>query len=163
MRCDKCKSSDTKVIDTRPGKDENSIKRRRQCLSCAYRFTTLEQVLRDEFIVLKRDGRKEEFSPEKLASGLEKALQKKASETPAIREMLQAVITFLENKYDSEVTSQAIGEVVMERLVELDQVAYVRFASVYKDFHHLDEFKNEIKLLLTKPKKELKPVQNLQN
>lgn len=147
MRCPKCAGLDDKVIDSRSSKEGSTIRRRRECLKCGNRFTTYEEVEREGLMVLKRDGRREEFSKEKLASGVKKACQKLPVAEEAIAEMVSRVAADVEGRYDREVPSMAIGERLMEELRQLDKVAYVRYASVYRRFEEVTEFVQEIKKL----------------
>ena len=144
MRCPKCASLDTKVLDTRTGKNETSIRRRRQCLECGYRFTTIEEVLHADLQVVKRDGRREDFDRGKMLGGLKKAVEKRPIDVLQIEMLIADVLASLEKEYDHEMPSQAIGEQIMLRLKHLDQIAYVRYASVYKDFRDLAELAQEI-------------------
>ena len=144
MRCPKCTSLETKVLDTRTGKNETSIRRRRECLDCGYRFTTIEEVLRADLQVVKRDGRREEFDRNKMLGGLRKAVEKRPIDVMQIEMLVADVLAALEKEYDHEIPSQAIGEQIMLRLRHLDQIAYVRYASVYKDFRDLGELAQEI-------------------
>lgn len=147
MRCPKCNSIETKVLDTRAGKHETSIRRRRECLDCEYRFTTIESVLRADLQVVKRDGRREEFNREKLLAGLKKAVEKRPVDRVQIEMLVADILAQLEKDYDHEVPSNSIGEAVMLSLRDLDQIAYVRYASVYKDFRDLAELVQEIQEL----------------
>ncbi len=144
MRCPKCASLETKVLDTRTGKNETSIRRRRECLDCEYRFTTIEEVLRADLQVVKRDGRREDFDRSKILGGLKKAVQKRPIEVIQIEMLIADVLATLEKEFDHEIPAQSIGEHVMQRLKHLDQIAYVRYASVYKDFRDLSELAQEI-------------------
>lgn len=144
MRCPKCASLETKVLDTRTGKNETSIRRRRECLSCEYRFTTIEEVLRADLQVVKRDGRREDFDRNKMLGGLRKAIEKRPIEVMQIEMLIADIMATLEKEYDQEIPSQAVGELIMQRLKHLDQIAYVRYASVYKDFRDLTELAQEI-------------------
>ena len=144
MRCSKCTSIDTKVLDTRTGKNENSIRRRRECLNCGYRFTTIEEVLRVNLQVVKRDGRREDFDRSKMLGGLKKAVEKRPIDVLQIEMLIADVLTSLEKEFDHEIPAHAIGEQIMFRLKHLDQIAYVRYASVYKDFRDLTELAQEI-------------------
>ncbi|MGJ8653686.1 MAG: transcriptional regulator NrdR [Opitutaceae bacterium] len=144
MRCPKCASLETKVLDTRTGKNETSIRRRRECLSCEYRFTTIEEVLRADLQVVKRDGRREDFDRNKMLGGLRKAVEKRPIEVMQIEMLIADIMATLEKEYDQEIPSQAVGELIMQRLKHLDQIAYVRYASVYKDFRDLTELAQEI-------------------
>ena len=144
MRCPQCTSADTKVLDTRIGKNESSIRRRRECLGCGYRFTTIEEVLRADLQVVKRDGRREDFDRGKMLGGLKKAVEKRPIDAMQIEMLVADVLAGLEREFDHEIPSEAIGEQIMSRLKRLDQIAYVRYASVYKDFRDLSELAREI-------------------
>lgn len=144
MRCPKCNSLETKVLDTRTGKNETSIRRRRECLDCEYRFTTIEEVLRADLQVVKRDGRREEFDRGKILGGLKKAVEKRPIDVVQIEMLVGDVLAALEKDHDHEIPSRAIGEQIMLSLKHLDQIAYVRYASVYKDFRDLTELAQEI-------------------
>lgn len=144
MRCPKCASLETKVLDTRTGKNETSIRRRRECLECGYRFTTIEEVLHADLQVVKRDGRREDFDRAKVLGGLKKAVEKRPIDVMQIEMLVADVLASLEQEYDHEIPSKAIGEHLMQRLKHLDQIAYVRYASVYKDFRDLSELAREI-------------------
>ena len=147
MRCIKCGCEDDKVIDSRTARGGASIRRRRECLACGYRFTTYEEIDHEELMVIKCDGRSEEFSREKLLSGLKKACQKRPVSPKVIGELVDRIVDDINTKYDREVPSMAIGERVMEGLRQIDQVAYVRFASVYRRFREATEFVQEVKKL----------------
>jgi transcriptional repressor NrdR len=160
MRCPKCTSIEDKVIDSRIARDGNTIRRRRECLECGHRFTTTETLVRDNLIVVKRDGRTEPFSREKLVSAIRAACHKRPVDGEQIYMLIEDVIDAIEAQYDSQVPTRAIGEHVMQRLRKMDQVAYVRFASVYKEFRDVSEFVDEITSLapgsqnpISKPKK----------
>jgi transcriptional repressor NrdR len=144
MRCPKCTSLETKVLDTRTGRNETSIRRRRECLDCGYRFTTMEEVLRADLQVVKRDGRREDFDRAKMLGGLKKAVEKRPIDVMQIEMLVADVLAALENEFDHEFPAKAIGEQIMTRLKHLDQIAYVRYASVYKDFRDLSELAQEI-------------------
>jgi len=151
MRCPKCTSIEDKVIDSRISKEGNSIRRRRECLECSYRFTTTESVVRDGLIVIKRDGLREDFDREKLVHSIRAALHKRPVDAEQITMLVEDVIDVVESQYESEIPSKAIGDAIMQRLKKIDQVAYVRFASVYKEFRDVGEFVDEISAL-GKPK-----------
>ena len=144
MRCPKCTSIETKVLDTRTGKNETSIRRRRECLDCGYRFTTIEEVLRADLHVVKRDGRREDFDRGKILGGLKKAIQKRPIDVMQVEMLIADVLAALEKEFDHEIPAHAIGEEIMRRLRHLDQIAYVRYASVYKDFRDLADLAQEI-------------------
>ncbi len=147
MRCSKCNFHDSKVVDSRPGKNETSIRRRRECLKCGHRFTTVEEVLREDLVVIKRNGNREDFDSTKILKGVKKALEKRPFGIDQIEALVQEVSMSIQNKFDGEVSSRKIGEEIMDRLKILDQIAYVRFASVYKDFHDISQLAQEIKAL----------------
>ena len=145
MRCLKCTSIEDKVIDSRISKEGTSIRRRRECTECGYRFTTLEVLVRDDMVVIKRDKRREEFEREKLVRAIRHACHKRPIDAEQIGMLVDDVIDDLESNYENEIPSEAIGDAVMLRLRKIDQVAYVRFASVYKEFRDVGEFVTEIK------------------
>ncbi|MGA2017523.1 MAG: transcriptional regulator NrdR [Opitutaceae bacterium] len=147
MRCPKCTSVEDKVIDSRISKEGNSIRRRRECLECGHRFTTTEILVLDEMVVIKRDGRREEFDRGKLVHAVRAACHKRPVDIEQITMLVEDVIDTIEARFENEVPSQAIGERVMERLRNIDQVAYVRYASVYKEFRDVSEFMTEISAL----------------
>ena len=147
MLCPKCRSLDDKVIDSRASREGATIRRRRECLKCAHRFTTYEEIEHEGLMVVKRDGRREEFSREKLFSGLKKACQKRPISPQAIEAVLDKIVADLTNKFESEIPGAVIGERVMAELRELDDVAYVRYASVYRRFQEATDFVQEIKKL----------------
>jgi transcriptional repressor NrdR len=151
MRCPKCGNQDDKVIDSRASREGSTIRRRRECLACNHRFTTYEEIEREGLMVIKRDGRREEFSRDKLLSGLRKACQKRPISPKVIEELAEKIADELSDKYDREVPGMAVGERVMEGLREIDKVAYVRFASVYRRFEEATEFVREVKKLEDKP------------
>lgn len=151
MRCPKCGNQDDKVIDSRASREGSTIRRRRQCLQCNNRFTTYEEIEHEGLMVVKRDGRREEFSREKLLSGLKKACQKRPISPKAIEEVVGRIEDDILDKYDREVPGVAIGERVMEALRQIDKVAYVRFASVYRRFEEVTEFVSEVNKLESKP------------
>lgn len=147
MRCIKCGCEEDKVIDSRTSREGVTIRRRRECLTCGYRFTTYEAIEHEGLMVVKRDGLSEEFSKEKLVSGIKTACQKRPVSLSQIQEIVDSIVDQINTKYDKEVPSMAIGERVMEALRHVDQVAYVRFASVYRRFQEVTEFVQEIKKL----------------
>lgn len=147
MRCPKCGCQDDKVVDSRGSREGLTIRRRRECTGCGIRFTTYEEIEHEGVMVAKRDGRREEFSKAKLLSGLKKACQKRPISESAIEQLSEKIVAEITEKYDREVPAMAIGESVMEGLRELDKVAYVRFASVYRRFEEATEFVQEVKRL----------------
>lgn len=151
MQCPKCSHADTKVLDTRLGKGNMSIRRRRQCLDCGHRFTTLEEILREGLVVVKRDGRREDFDRMKLLTGIRRAAEKRPIESEQLEMMVAEVVDELERGFDTDIPSATIGQAVMERFRKIDQIAYVRFASVYKDFRDIGELAREIHELQNPP------------
>ena len=147
MRCPKCGSQDDKVIDSRASREGATIRRRRECLKCGYRFTTYEEIERGGLVVLKRDNRREEFSREKLMSGIKKACQKRPISPKAIEDLVERLENGITDKYEREVPGEAIGKLVMDGLRQIDEVAYVRFASVYRRFQEATDFVHEVKKL----------------
>lgn len=140
MRCPFCQNEDTQVKDSRPTEDSAAIRRRRQCDKCGSRFTTFERVQLRDLIVLKRSGRRVPFDRDKLARSLTVALRKRPIEQDQIEQMISGIVRKLESSGESEITSETIGEMVMEALQNLDPVAYVRYASVYRDFKETSDF-----------------------
>jgi len=153
MRCPKCTSIEDKVIDSRISKEGNTIRRRRECLECGHRYTTIEALVRDGLVVTKRDGRREEFDREKLFRAIRAACHKRPVDLEQITMIVDDVIDALEAQYESEIPSRSIGDEVMRHLQRIDQVAYVRFASVYKEFRDVAGFMEEISNLGKQPKK----------
>ncbi len=147
MRCPKCTSIEDKVVDSRISKEGNTIRRRRECTECGHRYTTTESIVRDGMVVIKRDGRREEFNREKLVHAIRAALHKRPVDAEQLMMLVEDVIDVVEAAYESEIPSQAIGDAVMQRLRKIDQVAYVRFASVYNEFRDVSEFMQEINKL----------------
>ena len=142
MRCPYCGNDDTQVKDSRPTEDSGAIRRRRVCNGCGGRFTTFERVQLRDLTVVKKSGRKVPFDREKLARSVYTALRKRAVDTDRIERMISGIVRQLESLGDVEVTSDQIGEYVMDGLKGLDDVAFVRFASVYKNFSAADDFRN---------------------
>ena len=147
MRCPKCGDQDDKVIDSRASREGATIRRRRQCARCRHRFTTYEEVEHEGLMVLKRDGRREEFSREKLLAGLKKACQKRPISLKAMDDLVDHIVAVVTEKFESEVPGEFVGKMVMEGLRELDDVAYVRFASVYRRFQEATDFVQEVQKL----------------
>jgi transcriptional repressor NrdR len=147
MRCPKCTSIEDKVIDSRISKEGTAIRRRRECLECGHRFTTTESFVREGLAVIKRDGRREEFDREKLVHAVRAACHKRPIDLEQLTMLVDDVIDEVEAGYENEIPSRAIGDAVMIRLRRVDQVAYVRFASVYKEFRDVTEFVDEISSL----------------
>ena len=141
MRCPSCGSLDTQVKDSRPTEDSAVIRRRRVCLTCNFRFTTFERVQLRELTVIKRNSRRVPFDRDKLMRSVQIALRKRPVEPERIEQMVSKIVRELESQGESEISSEAIGEIVMEHLRELDDVAYVRFASVYRNFREAKDFR----------------------
>src|SRR6266545_2981098 len=140
MRCPNCGSLDTQVKDSRPTEDSSVIRRRRVCLTCNFRFTTFERVQLRELVVIKRNGRRVPFDRDKLLRSMQIALRKRPVEPERIDQAVSKIVRELESQGESEVSSEAVGEMVMEALRALDDVAYVRFASVYRNFREAKDF-----------------------
>ncbi len=153
MRCPKCGNLEDKVIDSRAAKAGAAIRRRRECLACQHRFTTYEEIERRDLRVIKRDGRHEPFDRQKLLGGMIKACEKRPVGYDALERAVEEIIQELEQAYDHEVPTNAIGIRVMERLHSMDEVAYIRYASVYRQFQDIGEFINEIESLGRKIKR----------
>lgn len=147
MRCPHCGARETRVVDSRDLDDAATIRRRRECAACATRFTTYERVEAARLVVLKSDGVRQEFDREKLASGLRKALTRRPVPDDAAERAADAIEAELRASGASEIPSAQIGALAMERLRELDQIAYIRFASVYQSFEDLEALKREVDLL----------------
>lgn len=145
MRCPKCSDPNDKVLDSRAARNGEAIRRRRRCLKCGYRFTTYEEILKPSLRVVKRDGRREPFDRLKLLGGVERACEKRPISMPRIEQLVDSVAQELEAEFDKEVPTTVIGRRVMARLQDLDEVAYVRFASVYRRFRDVTEFVSEVK------------------
>lgn len=151
MRCLKCDSLEDKVIDSRSAKDGLSIRRRRECLDCGHRFTTHEHVERNEFLVVKRDGIRESFREDKLLAGLIKACEKRPVPISTLEAAVEEIAKELAAENLKEIPSRMIGPKVMEKLKHIDQVAFVRYASVYRQFEDVGEFLDEIQSLERQP------------
>ncbi len=147
MKCPKCNIEEDKVIDSRPWKDGAVVRRRRECLSCNYRFTTYEEIEREDLRAVKRDGRYEPFDRRKLVLGFQKACEKRPVSPELIEKTVDKVMEELEQKYGREIPTTAIGEKIMVCLKKMDDVAYVRFASVYRQFRDARDFVSEVKNL----------------
>jgi transcriptional repressor NrdR len=147
MRCPKCGCQEDKVIDSRASREGATIRRRRECTGCNHRFTTYEELEHEGLMVLKRDGRREEFSREKLFGGIKKACQKRPISPKAIDDLVDHIVAVVTEKFESEVPGEFIGKMVMDGLREIDEVAYVRFASVYRRFQEATDFVHEVKKL----------------
>lgn len=148
MRCHYCGFIDSRVLDSRPAEDGNSIRRRRECSNCSRRFTTYERVDELPLMVVKKDGRREPFDRKKLINGLAKACQKRPVSMERIESTVNTIERELRNTAETEISAKEVGEKVMEHLRHLDEVAYVRFASVYREFHDVCSFLGEIEKLM---------------
>lgn len=152
MRCPYCGSLDDKVIESRTMANGESLRRRRECVSCGYRFTSYERIEEKPFMVIKRDGRRQPFDRTKLEKGIDRALEKR----PVATSMIENIINDIEDraiiagKANREISTAELGEFVLERLYDIDKVAYIRFASVYKHFENLEEFVTEVNNLSKK-------------
>ncbi len=152
MRCPKCGVIEDRVIDSRAAKEGDSIRRRRECLACLYRFTTYEQIERNDFRVLKRDGRTEPFDRGKLLNGIVKACEKRPVSIHVLEKLVDETINELADGYEKEIPTGLLGAKVMEKLHLIDGVAYVRYASVYRQFQDIGEFLDEIQTFHNKAK-----------
>ena len=150
MKCPFCYSEKTRVIDKRETSDNSVVRRRRECQDCSDRFTTYERIEKPSLVVIKKDNSKENFSRKKLMSGIVKSCEKRDVSLNEIKKLVNEIQSELLKKYNSEVDSKTIGNIVSSKLKELDSVAYLRFASVYKDFEDIDSFKKELELLKEK-------------
>ncbi|MBC1520918.1 transcriptional regulator NrdR [Listeria kieliensis] len=153
MKCPSCKYNGTRVVDSRPADDGNSIRRRRECEKCGFRFTTFEKVEESPLIVVKKDGAREEFAREKVRRGLIRACEKRPVSIEQLEDIVSEVERELRALGESEIDSDLIGEKVMDKLAKLDEVAYVRFASVYRQFKDINVFVDELKELMDKNNK----------
>ncbi|WP_270179543.1 transcriptional regulator NrdR [Alkalihalobacillus sp. CinArs1] len=150
MRCPNCNINGTRVLDSRPVHDGRSIRRRRECESCTYRFTTFETVEEIPLIVVKKEGTREEFSRDKILRGLIKACEKRPVPLETLEKVVNEIERDLRNQGASEISSDVIGELVMDQLARVDEVAYVRFASVYRQFKDINVFIKELKELINR-------------
>ena len=151
MKCPRCGHDDNKVVDSRASKEGDVIRRRRECLSCRRRFTTYERIEEELPLVVKRDGRREPFDRQKILSGVMKACEKRQISYSAIEHLVDSIEMELSGSAEKEISSIQIGERVMSKLLQMDDVAYVRFASVYRQFKDVSQFVEEIKTLITEP------------
>lgn len=148
MKCPNCNCPDSKVVDSRPT-DDGSIRRRRECLSCQNRFTTYEVFETTPIVVIKKDGSRQTFDRNKIINGLIKSCEKRPVTLKQIEDIAASVEVAISNSMKKEISSREVGEMIMERLRDVDDVAYVRFASVYREFKDIKTFMNEIKRLVT--------------
>lgn len=150
MKCPFCGHDEDKVIDSRPAEDGAAIRRRRECLGCGSRFTTYEKIETLPLLVIKKDGTREPFNRDKLLKGLLKACEKRPVSNDQLMQLLTCVEGQIQNSLNREISSQEIGELVMKKLKEIDEVAYVRFASVYRQFKDVNSFLEELNEMLNK-------------
>ena len=148
MKCPFCGNLEDKVVDSRANPEGDAIRRRRECLKCERRFTTYEHVEKSQVMVLKKDGRRQPFDKNKLLGGLIKACEKRPVSMEKMQQIVDDVERTLENRYEKEIPTKEIGEVVMKQLQGIDDVAYVRFASVYREFKDVNQFMSELSHLL---------------
>ena len=148
MKCPFCGYSESKVIDSRPAEEGTSIRRRRECLSCAKRFTTYETVESLPIVVVKKDNSRQSFDREKILNGMVRACEKRPVPMAELEKAADEIVQTVQNSLDREVSTEYIGELVMDKLKALDQVAYVRFASVYRQFKDLNSFREELNRIL---------------
>jgi len=150
MRCPKCSHMEDKVLDSRVARNGDATRRRRVCMGCGYRFTTYEEVVRPKLRVIKSDGRHEELDRDKLMGGIERACEKRPVSVGDIEHVVDALVEEIESEYEREVASKILGQKVMDRLEKLDEVAFVRFASVYRKFRDVNQFVNAIQDMIGK-------------
>ncbi|WP_105109840.1 transcriptional regulator NrdR [Streptococcus suis] len=153
MRCPKCQSLKSSVVDSRQAEDGNTIRRRRSCDQCGQRFTTYERIEEKTLVVVKKDGTREQFSREKIFNGIIRSAQKRPVSTDDIDEVVNRIEQKVRAQGESEIESDVIGNLVMEELVELDEITYVRFASVYRSFKDVEELENLLKQMISKGSK----------
>ena len=150
MRCPSCQYNGTRVVDSRPVDENKEIRRRRECESCGFRFTTFEKIEETPLIVVKKEGTREEFSREKVLRGLIRACEKRPVSLEILEELVMGIERDLRRLGNAEVRSEDVGEMVMDRLAKVDEVAYVRFASVYRQFKDINVFIEELKDLIVR-------------
>lgn len=153
MKCPYCNAPDSKVIDSRPAEEGTTIRRRRECLTCSKRFTTYEVIERMPLVVIKRDGRRQSFDRVKLLNGMVRACEKRPVTLAQLEEISDSIEQDLQGRMDREISTVEIGELVMRYLKDVDEVAYVRFASVYRSFKDISTFMEELSKLLSEPEK----------
>jgi transcriptional repressor NrdR len=163
MHCPVCGNEATSVVDTRVTTEGSAIRRRRECDACGYRFSTSEEVEILDVAVVKRDGRRENYSRDKLSHGLKRALEKRPYTDASFRSLLNAIERDIQREKSNELTSSRIGEIVMDRLKTFDKIAYIRFASVYRQFEDVDSFARELKKLEKRPRRRVKKSKESRN
>jgi len=147
MRCPKCGCQEDRVVDSRGSREGSTIRRRRECAGCNHRFTTYEEIEHEGLMVVKRDGTRQEFSKDKLYSGIRKACQKRPVSPKAVEDLVESIVDSLTDRFEREIPAEFIGKQVMDGLRKLDEVAYVRFASVYRRFQEATDFVQEVRKL----------------
>jgi transcriptional repressor NrdR len=152
MKCPRCSFEEDKVVDSRTTKEGEAIRRRRECLQCSFRFTTYEYIERAPMMVVKKDGRREQYSREKLLTGLVKACEKRPVSSEQLEKIVDEIEATIFGKFKNEVKSVELGNLVIEKLQGLDEIAYVRFASVYRQFKDINQFMSEVRGLLDRQK-----------
>jgi transcriptional repressor NrdR len=145
MKCPYCSNDASKVTDKRPSKPGEEIRRRRECLKCKKRYTTHEKIVQHDFYIIKKDKKREKFSREKLEEGINKAFEKRPISKEKIEKMINEIDEQLRKKGKKEINSSTLGEIIMKKMKKLDNVAYIRFASVYRNFQDVQDFKKEMK------------------
>ncbi|MCD6134592.1 MAG: transcriptional repressor NrdR [Candidatus Omnitrophica bacterium] len=150
MKCPYCGHNEDKVVDSRATQDNSSIRRRRECLNCGRRFTTYEYIEKIPLMVIKKDGRREAYSRSKITQGIIHACQKRPISIDRIEALIDEIEKEIQKKFDREIESRFIGQMVMEKLAKLDDVAYVRFASVYRSFRDVNQFMKELRDVINK-------------
>ena len=153
MKCPYCGHEEDKVVDSRSSQEGDAIRRRRECLKCQRRYTTYEHIEGVSLMVVKKDGRRESFDRKKVLSGLVKSCEKRPVSVEKLEDIVDDIERTLQRNFDKEVASVEVGELIMQRLGKLDQVAYVRFASVYREFKDVNQFMKELKQILAKERK----------
>ena len=148
MKCPNCSNMENKVIDSRTNREGYMTRRRRECLSCGDRFTTYERIEKSPLLVIKKDGRREDFNPSKILEGVQKACQKRPVSLEQMEALVNKTEKFFQDSGDKEISAVSVGEKIVQELYQLDSVAYVRFASVYRDFKDVNEFMAELKDIL---------------
>ena len=163
MRCPKCSFIKSSVVDSRQAEEGNTIRRRRECEKCHTRFTTFERVEELPLLVIKKDGTREQFSRDKILNGIIQSAQKRPVSSNDIENVISRIEQAVRSQYDSEVSSEVIGNLVMDELAELDEITYVRFASVYKSFKDVDEIEELLKQITDRVRSKKSSVTNESN
>jgi len=153
MKCPICLFEDTKVVDSRSAIDGFSIRRRRECLKCGFRFSTYEEIELLDLVIVKKDGRKEAYEKEKMVHGLKRSLEKRTISDDDFKKLISAIERDLQGLSKSEVASKEVGKIIMKELKKIDKVAFIRFASVYESYEDLEDFQEELNKLIKNKKK----------